>query len=56
MKWTVDGSVMAWVVSVMCLGVGAVIFIIMRSTQKELFSMDRNGVQTKYEYRAVLRI
>ena len=26
LKWTVDGSVMAWVVSVMCLGVGAVIF------------------------------
>ena len=26
LKCTVDGSVMAWVVSVMCLGVGAVIF------------------------------
>ena len=26
LKWTVDGSVMAWVVSVMCLGIGAVIF------------------------------
>ena len=26
LKWTVDGSVMAWVVSVVCLGVGAVIF------------------------------
>lgn len=26
LKWTVDGSVMAWVVSVMCLGVGVVIF------------------------------
>ena len=26
LKWTVDGSIMAWVVSVMCLGVGAVIF------------------------------
>jgi len=28
----------------------------MRSTQKELFSMDQNGVHTKYKYRAVLRI
>ena len=26
LKWTVDGSIMAWVVSVMCLGIGAVIF------------------------------
>ena len=26
LKCTVDGSVMAWVVSVMCLGFGAVIF------------------------------
>ena len=26
LKRTVDGSIMAWVVSVMCLGIGAVIF------------------------------